>query len=455
MFWRKQRQYKGEPMKVLLISLGCDKNRVDSEYMLGMLAKRGHSVCDDEAEAEAIIVNSCCFIGDAKEESINTILEMAEYKQNGKLKRLIVTGCLAQRYAEDIKKEIPEVDAVVGTTAYDDIVQVLEAEGFTEKLQSIDRLVPADDRIISGENHVAYLKIAEGCDKHCTYCVIPSVRGKYRSYPMEKLLKEARFLVENGTRELVLVAQETTLYGTDLYGEKSLHVLLRRLSEIEELSWIRLMYCYPEEIYDGLLNEMASNPKIVHYLDVPIQHASDRILAAMGRKTSRENILEVLGKIKKAIPDIAIRTSLITGFPGETGEDVEILKDFIKQAGLARIGVFTYSREEGTPAAKMPEQVPEREKKRRRKELMELAADLSEKRLKEMVGKEISVIVDGYMPDEDVYVARSFMDAPDVDGCVFASSDERHLSGEVVKVRITGADKYDLTGVIIENESSE
>ena len=442
-------------MKILLVSLGCDKNRVDSEHMLGLLSERGHVIVDDENEAEAIIVNSCCFIGDAKEESINTILEMAEYKKSGKLKRLVVTGCLAQRYAEDIKAEIPEVDAIVGTTAFDSIVQAVESEGFCEKLLSIDRLVPGNKRIISGESYVSYLKIAEGCGKHCTYCVIPSVRGNYRSVPMEELLSEARYLAENGTSELILVAQETTLYGTDLYGKKSLHVLLEKLSEIEGLNWIRVMYCYPEEIYDELLDTMAANEKIVNYLDIPVQHASDRILKAMGRKTSRKGILSVLKKIKKKIPNAALRTSLITGFPQETEEDVEILKDFIKEAGFARIGVFTYSREENTPAAVMPGQVPEREKKRRRKEIMQLAAGLSKERLKGMVGKTISVMIEGFLPDEEVYVGRSYMDAPEIDGCVFLFSDEKHMSGEVVKALITGADKYDLTGEILENESSE
>ncbi|MBR0132077.1 MAG: 30S ribosomal protein S12 methylthiotransferase RimO [Lachnospiraceae bacterium] len=442
-------------MKILLVSLGCDKNRVDSEHMLGLLSERGHMIVDDENEAEAIIVNSCCFIGDAKEESINTILEMAEYKKSGKLKRLVVTGCLAQRYAEDIKAEIPEVDAIVGTTAFDSIVQAVESEGFCEKLLSIDRLVPGNKRIISGESYVSYLKIAEGCGKHCTYCVIPLVRGNYRSVPMEELLSEARYLAENGTSELILVAQETTLYGTDLYGKKSLHVLLEKLSEIEGLNWIRVMYCYPEEIYDELLDTMAANEKIVNYLDIPVQHASDRILKAMGRKTSRKGILSVLKKIKKKIPDAALRTSLITGFPGETEEDVEILKDFIKEAGFARIGVFTYSREENTPAAVMPGQVPEREKKRRRKEIMQLAAGLSKERLKGMVGKTLSVMIEGFLPDEEVYVGRSYMDAPEIDGCVFLFSDEKHMSGEVVKALITGADKYDLTGEILENESSE
>ena len=442
-------------MKILLVSLGCDKNRVDSEHMLGLLSERGHMIVDDENEAEAIIVNSCCFIGDAKEESINTILEMAEYKKSGKLKRLVVTGCLAQRYAEDIKAEIPEVDAIVGTTAFDSIVQAVESEGFCEKLLSIDRLVPGNKRIISGESYVSYLKIAEGCGKHCTYCVIPSVRGNYRSVPMEELLSEARYLAENGTSELILVAQETTLYGTDLYGKKSLHVLLEKLSEIEGLNWIRVMYCYPEEIYDELLDTMAANEKIVNYLDIPVQHASDRILKAMGRKTSRKGILSVLKKIKKKMPDAALRTSLITGFPGETEEDVEILKDFIKEAGFTRIGVFTYSREENTPAAVMPGQVPEREKKRRRKEIMQLAAGLSKERLKGMVGKTLSVMIEGFLPDEEVYVGRSYMDAPEIDGCVFLFSDEKHMSGEVVKALITGADKYDLTGEIFENESSE
>ncbi len=442
-------------MKILLVSLGCDKNRVDSEYMLGRLTEAGHLITDDENEAEVVIVNSCCFIGDAKEESINTILEMAELKKTAALKRLIVTGCLAQRYADDIKRELPEVDAVIGTTAYDDIVAAVNDTGFVEDMKSIDRMVPSSKRIISGESYISYLKIAEGCDRHCTYCVIPSVRGAYRSVPMEELVKEAEYLAENGTRELILVAQETTLYGKDIYGEKKLHVLLEKLAEIEDIGWIRVMYCYPEEIYDELLLTMARLDKVVNYLDIPVQHASDRILKAMGRKTTGKQILSVLKKIRKILPDAALRTSLITGFPGETEEDVDKLEKFVKEARFTRLGVFTYSKEEGTPAAKMDGQVPEREKKKRRSRIMKLAGKISEERGKELVGKVLPVMIDGYIPDEEVYIGRTAQDAPDIDGSIFVFSDDKLMSGEIVNVLVTKSKKYDLIGEVTGNESSE
>ena len=442
-------------MKILLVSLGCDKNRVDSEYMLGRLTEAGHMITDDENEAEVVIVNSCCFIGDAKEESINTILEMAELKKTAALKRLIVTGCLAQRYADDIKRELPEVDAVIGTTAYDDIVAAVNDTGFVEDMKSIDRRVPSSKRIISGESYISYLKIAEGCDRHCTYCVIPSVRGAYRSVPMEELVKEAEYLAENGTRELILVAQETTLYGKDIYGEKKLHVLLEKLAEIEDIGWIRVMYCYPEEIYDELLLTMARLDKVVNYLDIPVQHASDRILKAMGRKTTGKQILSVLKKIRKILPDAALRTSLITGFPGETEEDVDKLEKFVKEARFTRLGVFTYSKEEGTPAAKMDGQVPEREKKKRRSRIMKLAGKISEERGKELVGKVLPVMIDGYIPDEEVYIGRTAQDAPDIDGSIFVFSDDKLMSGEIVNVLVTKSKKYDLIGEKTGNESTE
>ncbi|MBQ8281502.1 MAG: 30S ribosomal protein S12 methylthiotransferase RimO [Lachnospiraceae bacterium] len=440
-------------MKILLISLGCDKNRVDSEYMLGMLQSAGHVIIDDENEAEAIVVNTCCFIHDAKEESINTILEMAELKKTGKLKKLIVTGCLAQRYAEEIHQQIPEVDSVLGTSAYDEILTALKADGFSLHMKNIDNLpMPDAKRIITGENYVSYLKIAEGCGKHCTYCVIPSIRGNYRSVPMERLLEEAKYLAEAGTKELILVAQETTLYGVDLYGEKRLHILLEKLAEIDELKWIRVMYCYPEEIYDELLDTMAGNNKILNYLDIPVQHASDKILKAMGRRTNRAELYSIIGKIREKMPDVALRTSLITGFPGETEEDVEILEEFVKDINFTRLGVFTYSKEEGTPAAKMKNQVPAREKNKRRSRIMKVAKELSFKNGQDMVGKTVQVIIEGYIPDEDIYVGRTYMDAPGIDGSIFVICDEKLMSGDMVNVEITGAEKYDLIGEVSGDE---
>lgn len=442
-------------MRVLLVSLGCDKNRVDSEYMLGILRDGGHTLTDDENEADAVIINTCCFIHDAKEESINTILEFAELKKSSGLKKLIVTGCLAQRYAQEIHEEIPEADAVLGTSAFDDILQCLASEdsGFEMDLKDINRLPLSDSkRIITGENYVSYLKIAEGCDKRCTYCVIPSVRGKYRSVPMERLIEEASYLAENGTKELIVVAQETTLYGVDLYGEKKLHELLKRLTEIEGLEWIRLMYCYPEEIYDELLETVASSDKILHYLDIPIQHASDRILKAMGRKTCKADIYSVIEKIRKIIPDAGLRTSLITGFPGETEEDVAELEELVRKVNFTRLGVFTYSKEEGTPASKMKNQVPAREKTKRRNRIMKIAGKMAFENARAMEGRTVKVIIEGFIPDENIYIGRTYMDAPDIDGSVFVFCDENLLSGSIVDVKITGSEKYDLIGEVTDDE---
>lgn len=434
-------------MKVMLISLGCDKNRVDSEYMLGALAAEGHVITDDENEAEAVIVNSCCFIGDAKEESINTILEYAALKTEGKLKKLIVTGCLAQRYPDDIRREIPEVDDILGTTAYDKIAEALKDDGETY-LDDLNRLPECGKRLMTGESYVSYLKIAEGCKRHCTYCIIPKVRGDYRSVPMEKLVEEATNLAEGGARELVLVAQETTLYGIDLYGKKSLHILLEKLNAIEELGWIRVMYCYPEEIYDELLDAMAKLDKVVPYLDLPVQHASDKILAAMGRKTNKAQLLEIIRHIRKKLPGVTLRTTMITGFPGETEDDVDVLENFVKQARFDRLGVFTYSREEGTPAAKMPGQVNERVKKSRRARIMETASVIQFEKAAETVGRELDVMIEGYMPEEGVYVGRTYRDAPDIDGVIFLETDEKYMSGDIVKALVTEAKDYDLIGVV-------
>ncbi len=439
-------------MKILFISLGCDKNLVDSEVMLGLLAEKGYGFTDDETQADIIVVNTCCFIGDAKEESVNTILEMAEWKNKGKLKGLIVTGCLAERYREEILKEIPEVDAVVGTASYDRIAEVIEqAAAGEQKLLygNTDRLVMRETgRILTTGGHYAHLKIAEGCDKHCTYCIIPKLRGRYRSFPMEKLVKEAQELADQGVKELILVAQETTMYGTDLYGEKKLHELLKELCRIRGIRWIRIQYCYPEEIYEELIRTIRDEPKICHYLDLPIQHASDRILKRMGRRTTRQDLQKMIGRLREEIPDICLRTTLITGFPQETEEEHEELLDFVDEMEFDRLGVFPYSPEEDTPAACMEGQIPEEIKEARRDELMELQQDISFEKAEAMIGKELWCMVEGKVAEEYAYVARTYKDAPGVDGYIFIQTMAELMSGDFVKVHVTGADEYDLIGEI-------
>lgn len=440
-------------MNVLFISLGCDKNLVDSEVMLGLLDAKGYRIVDEEQEADIIVINTCCFIHDAKEESIRTILEMAEYKKEGRPKALIVTGCLAQRYQQEILKEIPEVDAVVGTASYDRILRVIEealaGDGRVE-LSDIDNLPLVDEkRLLTTGGHYAYLKIAEGCDKHCTYCIIPKIRGNYRSVPMERLMKEAEELAEQGVKELILVAQETTLYGKDLYGERSLHRLLEGLCKIGGIRWIRLLYCYPEEIYDELIQVIKKEKKICHYLDLPIQHASDEILKRMGRKTSREQLEKIIWKLREEIPDITLRTTLITGFPGETKEQHEELMEFIDEMEFDRLGVFTYSPEEDTPAADMPDQIPEEVKEERRAELMELQQEIAFDQAEEMTGREVLVMVEGKVVDEDAYVGRTYRDAPNVDGLIFIHTEEELMSGDFARVKVAGALEYDLIGELI------
>ncbi len=437
-------------MKILFISLGCDKNLVDSEVMLGMLAEKGYSLTDDETQADVIVINTCCFIHDAKEESIETILEMAQYKEQN-LKALIVAGCLSERYKDEILKEIPEIDAVLGTTSYDSIVEAVEealAGRTYEHYESIDYLPnhPEVKRIVTTGSHMAYLKIAEGCDKKCTYCIIPKIRGCFRSVPMEELLQEAKRLADDGVKELVLVAQEVTLYGKDLTGKKELPELLRRLCRVEGIEWIRLLYCYPEEVTDELINVMKTEEKICHYIDIPIQHSENRILQRMGRRTSREDLLEVIGKLRKAMPDIAIRTTLITGFPGETEEDHQGLMKFVEECRFERLGVFTYSQEEDTLAAEFKDQVPEETKERRRDEIMTLQQQISFEHAEEMVGKVIRVMIEGYLYEDDIYVGRSYMDAPKVDGCVFVNSPEELMTGDFVYVKITQGKEYDVIG---------
>ncbi len=436
--------------KILFISLGCDKNLVDSEMMLGLLSEKGYEFTDDETQADIVVVNTCCFINDAKEESINTILEMAELRKSGAIKALVVAGCLAQRYKEEIQEEIPEVDAIIGTTAIDAITAALD-EFFQGKKENHYRnldATPLTDtkRVVTTGGHFAYLKIAEGCNKHCTYCIIPKIRGNYRSVPMESLVKEAETLAENGVKELILVAQETTIYGTDLYGKKMLPELLRRLCQITGIYWIRILYCYPEEIDDELIQVMKEEKKICHYLDLPIQHGCDTILKRMGRRTSRQELEDIIGKLRREIPDICIRTTLITGFPGETEEDHEELMDFVDQMEFDRLGVFTYSQEEDTPAATMPEQVAEEVKEERQAQLMELQQEIAFEAAQSMTGRTIYAMIEGKVADENAYVARTYKDAPNVDGFLFINTSRELMTGDFVKVRITGSYEYDLIG---------
>lgn len=444
-------------MKIFFVSLGCDKNLVDSEMMITSLRKADFEITDEETQADVIVVNTCCFIGDAKEESINTLLEMAEYKEVGCCRLLVAAGCLAQRYHEEIRKEIPEVDMIVGTMGYEDlaknIAEALEKQsGVTEYLKDINYLPePLTDRDSMSGGYYAYLKIAEGCNKHCTYCVIPKVRGNYRSVPMKNLVAQAEHLVAGGAKELILVAQETTLYGMDLYGEKRLPDLLEKLSEIEELRWIRILYCYPEEITQELIQAIKTLPKVCHYLDIPIQHGSDAVLKRMGRRTDRQEIISIVDNLRREIPDIALRTTLITGFPGETEEDFEDLKEFVRQLQFDRLGVFTYSQEEDTPAAEMEGQIPEEVKEARRDAIMEIQQQIAFAKSEEHIGKEFEVMVDGRLPEEGVYITRTYMDAPEVDGFVFVASDWDLMSGDFLHVTVTGADEYDLIGEIIED----
>ena len=441
-------------MNIYFVSLGCDKNLVDSEMMITSLRKNGFVLTDDIEEADVIVVNTCCFIGDAKEESINTLIEMGGYK-DGRCKLLVAAGCLAQRYHNEIKEDIPEVDLIVGTMGYEDlsdkINEALEGTGVLESLKDIDYLpTPLTDRDSMSGGYYAYLKIAEGCDKCCTYCVIPKVRGHYRSVPMDNLIAQAKHLVNNGAKELILVAQETTLYGKDIYGEKSLPKLLDELSKIDELKWIRILYCYPEEITDELIDAIKRNPKVCNYLDMPIQHGADDVLRRMGRWTNREQIENTVSKLRKEIPDIVLRTTLITGFPGETEEDFEQLKELVEKMQFDRLGVFTYSREEDTPAAEMVEQIEEEIKASRRDEIMQIQQDIAFDKSNSRVGEIYEVMIEGKLPEEGVYIARTYMDAPDVDGYVFIQSDYNFDSGDFVKVEITRSDEYDLIGEIID-----
>ena len=442
-------------MKILFISLGCDKNLVDSEEMLGLLNSRGYTFTDDETEADVIIINTCCFINDAKEESVQTILEMAEYKKTGKCKALIVTGCMAQRYKQEILDEVSEVDQVLGTTAYEKIVEAVDealagSRGVEEKPLSY---LPQTDakRMVTTGGHYAYLKIAEGCNKCCTYCIIPKLRGRYRSVPMERLIEQAKELAAQGVKELILVAQETTVYGVDLYGKKSLHLLLEQLCQISGLRWIRILYCYPEEIYEDLIQTMKREEKICHYLDLPIQHASDAVLRRMGRRTTRADLEQIVTHLREEIPDIVLRTTLIAGFPGETEEQHQEVMEFIDEMEFDRLGVFTYSQEEDTPAASMPDQIDEETKLDWQEELMELQQEIAFDRAEERTGSVVTAMIEGKVADEDAYVARTYGDAPNVDGLLFVQTTEELNSGDFVRVRITGAVEYDLIGELTED----
>ena len=441
-------------MKILFISLGCDKNLVDTEMMLGQLSEEGFTFTDDETQAEVIVVNTCCFINDAKEESINTILEMAELKKQGTLKALVVTGCLAQRYKEEIQTEIPEVDCILGTTAIDQIVEAVKEvlDGQQVGLKHVEDInrkpVYGKKRIMTTGGHYAYMKIAEGCDKHCTYCIIPKIRGIFRSVPMEALIEEAKGLVEQGVKEIILVAQETTLYGQDLYGRKALPELLDKLNEISGLYWIRILYCYPEEVTDELIDAIKRNKKVCHYLDIPIQHGSDAVLKRMGRRTNEDQLRDIVKKLRDEIPDICLRTTLISGFPGETEEDHEAVMHFVDDLEFDRLGVFTYSPEEDTPAAMMADQIEEEVKEDRRAEIMELQQEIAYEKADAMIGQKLMVMIEGKVADENAYVGRSYKDAPNVDGYVFVNTSLNLMTGDFVPVIITGSYEYDLIGEV-------
>ena len=442
-------------MKILFVSLGCDKNLVDTEMMLGQLLKKGYEFTDDETDADIIVVNTCCFIGDAKEESINTLLEMAELKKDGKLKVLVAAGCLAQRYKEEIQTEIPEVDVIIGTTAIGSIVDAVEgvlAGKHDNFYQDISAKPFVGERVVTTGGHFAYLKIAEGCDKHCTYCIIPKVRGGFRSVPMEDLVEQAKVLADKGVKELILVAQETTLYGKDLYGEKSLPKLLHELAKIPGIFWIRILYCYPEEITDELIEAIKSEPKVCHYLDIPIQHAADGVLKRMGRRTNKQQLIDTIEKLRREIPDICLRTTLITGFPGETQEDHEEVYNFVDEMEFDRLGVFTYSQEEDTPAAIMDDQIDEAIKAERQEELMILQQEIAFEKAQDMIGRVLTVMVEGKVSDDDVYVARTYRDAPNVDGYLFINTTANLMTGDLVKVMVTDSNEYDLVGEIYHGE---
>lgn len=443
-------------MKLYFVSLGCDKNLVDSEKMLAILDHEGYVLTDEPQQADIIIVNTCAFIHDAKQESIETLLELAQYKKSGNCKVLIAAGCLAERYREEIMEEMPELDGIIGTTAYDAVSEVVRQAIQGEKTVTTKELsyLPSrlTERHLSGVSHVAYLKISEGCNKNCSYCIIPSMRGRYRSVPMEELVDETVRLSAKGVKEVILVAQETTLYGVDLYGEKKLPELLTRLSQIEGVEWLRILYCYPEEITEELAKVIRENKKICNYLDIPIQHCNDAILKKMGRLTNKQQLCEKIQMLREKIPGVALRTTLISGFPGETKEQHEECIEFVKEMKFDRLGVFPYSPEEGTKAAEFDGQIEDERKRERADAIMQAQQQVIFDQNDRMTGKKITAIVDGYMPDEDVYVARTYRDAPDVDGCVFFHAPFEILSGTFVKLVVTDAMGYDLMGELYDEE---
>lgn len=445
-------------IKIFYVSLGCDKNLVDSEVMLGMMNEEGYTITSEEEEADIIIVNTCSFIHDAKEESIETILEMAEYKEIGNCKGLIVVGCLTERYRDELMVEMPEVDGILGTSNYDEIINTIKRVLEKEKVSSFKDINYSPkaylNRLTNTTHAYAYLKIAEGCNNNCTYCIIPQLRGNIRSRDIESLVEEARYLVNQGKKEIILVAQDTTKYGIDLYKEKKLPQLIKELCKIEDLEWIRLLYCYPEDITDELIEVIKTEKKVMKYIDIPLQHVNDKILKDMARKSNKQTIIDVIQRLRTNIPEICIRSTLIVGFPGETDEQFDELKTFIKEMRLDRLGVFTYSLEEGTKAAMMDNQIKESIKKKRQKELMLTQQKISFEKNIEMIGKTIEVMIEGYLPDEEVYCGRSYKDAPNVDGVVFVNYDYELITGQIIKVIVEEAKEYDLIGVI-KDEYSE
>ncbi len=434
--------------------------------MIQLLAEKGYEIVKEDDQAEVIVVNTCGFIQDAKEESINTLIEMGQYKESGKLKALVATGCLAERYADQIFEELPEVDAVVGTGSYEKIVDVVEelihgGRGIRAQEDAGQRDLGYRKRVLTTPGYYGYVKIAEGCDNRCTYCVIPKLRGPFRSRKEEDILREVRDMAEEGVKELMIVAQDITKYGKDLDGVSRLPELLKKIAQVDGIHWIRLLYCYPEDITPELIQVIAEEPKIVHYVDMPIQHCSDGVLKRMGRHHTKQQLLDVIQALRKAVPDIALRTTLITGFPGETEEDFQEMLEFIQEVRFDRLGVFAYSQEEDTPAARMPDQIPEEEKERRKDILMELQQRISSEKSQEMVGESLEVIIEGQIPGEEeeegtkVYSARTYRDAPDIDGFLFLSSSQEYLSGDFVQAQVVGAYEYDLMGVDEDVEYSE
>lgn len=439
--------------KIGIVSLGCPKNRVDTEVMLGILSDVGYEIVAEPQDAEIIIVNTCAFIDDAKEESINTVLEMAEYK-NDKCRYLIMTGCLAERYHDEILAEIPEVDAVVGTGDYHKIAAVINdvQKGEVPVLFGhIDDEIPENlPRMISTGGATAYLKISDGCDNKCTYCIIPKLRGKYRSRPMEDILNEARELAASGVREIILIAQDTTRYGYDTHGKEMLSVLLTELAKIENLHWIRVHYMYPESITDSMIDVFLSEPKVLKYMDIPIQHINNRVLKRMGRKSTKEETEELIKKLRSKIPDLTIRTTLIAGFPGETEEEFLELLDFVKWAKFEKLGAFAYSVEDGTAAAKLPGQLDEETKILRQERVMALQSEISDEVQKVKLGKIVEVICEGYDEENLMYFGRSQADSLDVDGTVYFATEDEVKIGEFVWVKILDTDNYDCMGVQVE-----